>query len=248
MGRICRGRHTRKQMGFRDALSRYKNAGCNTLVVGELPPVVKRHLTRRQFGDVDARRYRVLGLADAVDADARFPSGLSKHARRERTRVVEYDDLDRGAAVATPTESVGMGTATPTNDALADFQRDALSDFQNDLQTAVDGMDERGENGLEVAELRLAVDSLAPLVEDHAIESVESFVRTTTETVREYRGMGQLFLPLPRCHELTERLECHFEIVQTIYTDGSGFVQEWDLREYDLQQAIPLQVNDRELD
>ncbi len=240
MGRICRGRHTRKQIGFRDALSRYKNAGCNTLVVGQLPPVVKRHLTRRQFGDVNARRYRVLGLADAVDADTRFPSDLSRHARRERACVVEYDDLDRGTAVATPTESASVGASMATGDALTDFERE--------LGTAVSEMDDRSDWGFEVAELRLAIDSLAPLIEAHAVESVESFVQTTTETVRDAKGMGQVFLPLPRCHELTERLECHFEIVQTIYTDGGGFVQEWDLREYDLQQAIPLQLTEQELD
>ncbi|WP_129116449.1 DUF7504 family protein [Halegenticoccus tardaugens] len=235
MGTIVRGELPAEEFDFDTALHAYKTRGCNTLVVGDLHPEIRTHLCRHHLGAADERRYRLLALtADVAESAAnRLPARMSE-ADGERTRVLVHEGTARSASARSTGASVEDGSRifSPDGSILA-FQRDVLAGIDSLTRSA---------DGLQAAELRVCLDSLAPLLDTYGDAPTMSFVDAVTARVREERGMGHVYLPLPRTHDAVRNLESDFEIVLSVEATDRGYTQTWDLREPDIQKSLALDV------
>lgn len=230
---FARGNRAEREVEFCDALAAYKQTGNATLVVGRLPPAVRTALARRHFGAPDERRLRLLALTNGEAAvDSYLPSDLADADRSVRTTVRTHDPPARSDAESMRPPSA----ASPTLGGGSD-----LPAFGRRLDDAVEALHRDADRPFSPAQLRVSLDNLEPLLGVYGLDSVETFVGALTETVRDYRGMGQLFLPYPRSHPVVRALEPHFEIVLTTFRrSDDAYYQRWDLREYDVQEVLPL--------
>ncbi len=232
---IVRGERSGEGFDFETALQTYKTTGCNTLAVGTLPLEVRTHLSRQHLGASDERRFRLLALtADAAATAAeRLPTEMSE-IDRNRTRVLLHEGTVRSSSA--------RSTGALVEDGSRIFSpSDSILGFQQDILGAIDSLT-RSAGDLKPAELRMCLDSLAPLLDAYGTAPTESLVEAVTARVRETEGMGHAYLPLPRTHETVRALESNFEIVLSVEAADRGYVQTWDLREPDIQKSLALDI------
>lgn len=215
---------------FQSRLRRLKRDGCNLLVVGDAPREVFTRASASMLGDPSVRRWRVFALTDAtaesvrerLPADSDAPRPLS-----ETTRVVDHAVSARSATAdaepptdGIPTVSVGGGGGI------------------DELETRlVEVIEEFGERSHRPAELRVSVDSLLPLLEDHEFGTVYRFLRTVGARVRANDAMAHYVLPEPHDGDRCRRLAGAFDAVIELRTapeDADHDAEErWHLSEAD---------------
>lgn len=209
---------------FDEVLGRLKREGCNLLLTGEVPAEVSDAATRRLLGAPFERRRRVLAFADAA-ADrvtSRLPGGC--RPSDDDVTVIERRGTTRSAA-AEPAGDRGF----PVVGVGAD-----LSAFESAILDAVEAYDRR-DGGLEPAELRLSLDSVGLLVDDHGADAVAGFLESVTATVAGVRGMAHYHLPVPDGADtvgaLTPLFDARIELRQR---DGFAPEQRWHLPSHGL--------------
>jgi hypothetical protein len=202
---------TVSESAFETHLRRFKRDGCNLLVVGELPPPVRTEVSRRLLGSLTDRRYRLLAFTDgdATEVDERLPPELSDTARA-RTTVLDRPVAARG--------NDGANSAHHLESDLVD-ELDALC--------ALD-------DAIEPGAVRVAIDSLSPLVEADATV-LEPFLDTVTEHVHRLSGMAHYFLPVAYGTRSERAVRHHFDAVveQRLSSDGT-LEERWHLPEQSL--------------
>jgi hypothetical protein len=143
-------------------LPRLKREGCNLLVTGTVSVEAADRLTRRLLGSPGIDRTRILVRTDGTHpVTGLLPGGVSP----DDPSVRHFD----------------YSAYAPRPDPLASLGRDvvaAIDEFGSRSTPPVSG------------ELRLAVTSLDPLVDDREWTAVERFLRRVTDAVVDARGMG----------------------------------------------------------
>lgn len=203
-----RGGAAAERADFAQTLATLKREGSNVLLVGAVPTDAHGTLCHRLLGDPgDESRYRlfVTGGCERGPGTALADDGAT-------VRTVDYSSL----------EPTATGGAEPSG-------RTPLGTLGIEIADAVDEF-EGAADGLEPSQLRVCVDSLVPLLEEHTAEKVFRLLHMTTSRVVDVRGMGHYHLPLERDHEAVRLFEQLFDAVVEIRARAGGYEQRWDLR------------------
>ncbi|NHN61504.1 MULTISPECIES: hypothetical protein [Halorussus] len=197
------GRHTRRSpddlppddtTAFLTLLNELKATGCNLLVVGDAPREAFTRASAQLFGDADVLRHRVLAVTDAtpgIVADRLPDPGEAPRPIAETTRLVTHAGVPRSAAA---------DAELPPE--LADVRETRIADPElRGLEAAlVDAIDDAADAAehLSAADLRVGVDSLAPLLDHYGVDVVRRCLEGVGERVRDYRAMAHYVLPVAR--------------------------------------------------
>ena len=206
-----RGGAAVEQADFAQTLATLKQEGSNILLVGTELTAAHTELCHRLLGDAgDDSRYRLFVTDD------REPVSETDHgATGERVRTIDYSTLELAAS---------------DGDALSG--RTPLGTLGIEVIEAVDAFEDDAD-GLEPSQLRVCVDSLVQLLEEHTAEKVFRLLHMTTSRTVTAEGMGHYHLPLERDHEAVHLFEPLFDAVVEIRAreDGAAYEQRWELRE-----------------
>lgn len=203
---------------FAKALASLKRQGSNLLLVG--PAYEGAHLpaSRRLMGDADTPRERLLVLTDRDAArEARLPDDV------EPVRTVEHRSLTRSVATS-PSPSPGPLSPTGPDGEPSD----PLVSLGNEVADEIEAANERV-GGLAPSQLRVCVDSLGPLVEEHDPERLFAFLHAMTRDVTRVNGMAHYHLPVPADADEVKLIEPLFEAVVELRAGTNGPQQRWRL-------------------
>lgn len=214
---------------FRTALQRFKREGCNLLVVGDAPREVFTRASATMLGDADTPRWRVFALTDATPESVyeRLPSaGTTPRPLSETTRIVNHAIPPRPI-----TDTAGTAVARVPEVTVGDVN---LEGFETELCEAVE---EFGTHSNGPAQVRVAVDSLAPLLDHYDFEVVRQRLRTVGQRVHEHDAMAHYVLPEAydgdRCRRLADEFDAVVEL-RTPAEDADHAAEErWHLSETD---------------
>ena len=203
---------------FAKALSSLKRQGSNLLLVGPAYETAHLPASRRLMGNADDPRERLLVLTDRDAArHARLPDDVGP------VRTVEHRSLTRGVA-ASPSTSPGPRSPTGPDGEPPD----PLVSLGNEVADEIAAADERTD-GLAPAQLRICVDSLGPIVEEHDQERVVAFLHAMTRDVTRVNGMAHYHLPVPADADVVKLIEPLFEAVIELRAGADGPQQRWRL-------------------
>ncbi|RBI64524.1 hypothetical protein DMJ13_08610 [halophilic archaeon] len=218
---------------FTRTLAGLKRRGCGILLVGPRCDDALDRACDRFLGESRERpRRRLLVCTDASGHDR-----LSNHApfpapetSSETVRVVDRTTRTRSASGAATSVAAGTPDADVTAVRVTDESLPALDD------AIVECIDEfrAVSGGLDPAELRVCVDSVAPLVEDHGAEAVFRFLRVLAARVRCDGGMGHFHLPTDANLDLVRTLAPVFDAVVEVRCRRGDAEQRWHLQEQDV--------------
>ncbi len=198
---------------FARALGTLKRDGSNILLVGSEPTDVHETACRQLLGSTARHsRYRLF----VTDTDDRAACSVTADAASERIRTVEYPTTDTERTEQTEIDS---GRSSPG--ALGIRIVEAIDEF---AETA---------DGFEPSELRVCVDSLVPLLDEHDAETVFRLLHMATARVDKACGMGHYHVPLEPDHEAVALLEPMFDAIVTVRSRDGAAEQQWYLREAD---------------
>lgn len=146
-----------------------------------------------------------------------FVTGRSEQSVGPADPDGAVERVERIRYVGEAADSHADGHASP--EALASEIIDTISE----LDTAA--------NGFEPSELRVCVDSLVRLLQDHDAETVFRLLHITTSGVEHVNGMGHYHLTLDRDHEAVTLLEPLFDAVVELRSSDGSHEQRWHLRD-----------------
>ncbi|WP_135827624.1 DUF7504 family protein [Halorussus halobius] len=207
--------------GFRSRLRTLKSEGCNLLVVGDPSREVFTRASGTMLGDPDARRWRVLALTDADPESVydRLPAAsVAPRPPTETTRVLNHATPPRPITETTD----GLGATVPevtVGDANLAGLRSRLCEAVADF----------GARSRRPSALRVAVDSLAPLLAHYESDVVRRFLRTVGDRVREHDAMAHYVLPEPYDGDRCRRLADEFDAVVELRTVAGDPEERWHL-------------------
>ena len=201
-----RGGAAVEQADFAQTLATLKREGSNILLVGTETAEAHAELCDRLSGEPeDGSRYRLFVT------DKREPTGAE--ASGDAVRTIAYSGLE-----LTATGDAELSGRTPLG-TLGIEVIEAVNAFEDDA------------DGLEPSQLRVCIDSLVPLLEEHSAEKVFRLLHMTTSRVANVQGMGHYHLPLERDHEAVHLFEPLFDAVVEIRADDDAYEQRWELRD-----------------
>lgn len=211
-------------MEFGEVLRRLKREGCNLLVTGEVPVEVSDAATRRLLGAPFEDRRRILAFTNAgvERVSGRLPGGC-RPSDRDVT-IIEQRDATR-STVAERAGDQGFPVTSVGTD---------LDDLQEAILAEIEGFAD-GADGLAPAELRMSVDSLRLLVDEHGVDAVGAFLEPVTASVTEVRGMAHYHMPMRDDAEPVSTLTSPFDArIELRQRDGFAPEQRWHLPGYGL--------------
>lgn len=212
---------------FRSTLRQFKQDGCNLLVVGDAPREMFTRASSSMLGDSDAPRWRVFALTDATSESVyeRLPSADSTpRPLSETTKIVNHALPPRPI-----TDTAGVSVATVPEITVNDVNLDGLTTEL--CETVADF----GTRSHRPAQVRVAVDSLAPLLDHYDFEVVRRCLRTVGRRVRTYDAMAHYVLPEPydgdRCGRLADEFDAVIELRTPPEDVGHAAEERWHLTE-----------------
>ncbi len=196
---------------FSQELAALKREGSNILLVGNECQDSHVLACRRLLGDAsDDPRHRLLVFTDGYDARERFSDGAS-----DDTRVIF--------------KQVEEPTADPCfEESVVDSR--LLSALGKEIITSIDEFEE-GNDGLDPGQLRICVDSLVSLLDNHSPENVFRLLHMVTSRVRQASGMGHFHLSVDRDSDAVHLLEPLFDAIVEVRTKGEVTQHRWHLRD-----------------
>ena len=204
-----RGGSAAEQTDFAQTLATLKHNGSNVLLVGTETVDAHAELCHRLMGESgDESRYRLL-----VTGGRDSRSGADRDPDDRTVRTIDYSTLDLEAA-----GDAELNGRTPLG-TLAVQVIEAVDEFED------------AADGLEPSQLRVCVDSLVRLLEEHTAEKVFRLLHMTTSRVVHVQGMGHYHLPLGRDHEAVHLFEPLFDAVVEIRVREDAYEQRWELRD-----------------
>lgn len=220
-GEYANGGETRAS--FARTLPTLKRDGSTVLVVDEDATAAHKTACRQLCGFGDPAdgggdgdelaggrsRYRVF-VTDRTDRDSHGPSPNGT------VRWIEYATAGNGEA--------SVEDRHPTDDG------DPLEALGIEIIETIDELDAEA-GGLAPAELRVCVDSPAPLLRECGDERAFRFLHATTAAIGRVNGMGHVHLPLARGHEAVTLLEPLFDAVVELRERAGRYEQRWRLRD-----------------
>jgi len=221
----------------RASLRELKWGGCNLLVVGDAPREAFTRASATMLGDADAPRWLVFALTDATPESVYDRLPAVENAPRslsETTRIVNHAVPPRPI-----TDSTGAGIASIPEVTVGDVNLDGL---ETQLCEAVSEFGARS-NG--PAQVRVAVDSLAPLLDHYDFETVRGHLRTVGECVHDHDAMAHYVLPEAydgeRCRRLADEFDAVVELRTPVEDADRAAEERWHLHETDATTPwVPL--------
>ncbi|UPV74188.1 hypothetical protein M0R89_16815 [Halorussus limi] len=210
---------------FQEVLKRLKHDGCNLLVTGAVSEDVTVKATRTLLGASNAERKRVVALADSRTETVRerLPPGVESDD--PNVWLIDQDARQRSVPKAVESAAVTIPSA--------DAGQSALGRLREEIIAAIDYFSD-ADGGLEPAELRLSVSSLARMAHEHDPDRVARFVRSVSAMVRGVHGMAHYHLPRPDDDGVVERLSPLFDArIELRKRDGLPTEQRWHVPEHD---------------
>lgn len=205
-----------EQAGFAQTLATLKQEGSNVLLVGAETADAHGELCHRLLGDsADESRYRLF-----------VTDGGAYRSSADHGRSGTDHDLD-GPSIRT-IDHTGLEITASGAEELSD--RTPLGTLGIEIIETIDEF-EADAGGLEPAQLRMCVDSLTPLLEDHSAEKVFRLLHMVTSRVGHVQGMGHYHLPLGRDHDAVRLFEPLFDAIVEIRARDGGFEQRWQFRD-----------------
>ncbi|ARS88715.1 DUF7504 family protein [Natrarchaeobaculum aegyptiacum] len=206
-------------------LDALKRTGSNILLVGSSVTGAHEMACRRLCGHADAdRRYRL------VVTDERRPMASCDHDDRGNVRSIIYDAPETTAAPTAERDPAERSSRSP----------DPLEALGLEVIDAIDAIESEAD-GLGPSELRVCVDSLATLFQEHDTESVFRLVHVVSSRIEQAGGMGHYHLPVAADHEAVRLLEPMFDATVELRGERGGYEQRWSLDDRGLETDwVPL--------
>lgn len=223
MDREIGGRGEARVVQTLDAL---KRTGSNILLVGSGVTGAHEAACHRLCGRVDDdRRYRV------VVTDAERPMASCDHDHGTTVRTITYDDPETTpSATSTDAGSTASSRRSP----------DPLESVGLEVIDAIDAI-EADASDLGPSELRVCVDSLATLFQEHDTESVFKLVHVVSSRIEQADGMGHYHLPIAADHDAVKLLDPMFDATVELRGERDRYEQRWSLDDRDLETDwVPL--------
>ncbi|WP_158057944.1 DUF7504 family protein [Halorussus halophilus] len=179
---------------FLSVLHELKSTGCNLLVVGDVTDYLYTKASSRLLGDADITRYRLLAVTDATTqsiADRLPGANETPRPLPETTQIINHAGAPRSVTTAT-------NESTPRN--LAGIPEISVADpeLRGLQRTLIEQMDEFADqaepSGLNPTELRVGIDSLDSLFEQHDEDVVLQALGWIGQAVTKYDGMAHYIL------------------------------------------------------
>ncbi|WP_266078396.1 DUF7504 family protein [Haladaptatus caseinilyticus] len=210
---------------FSELLSELKTDGCNLLITGEVSERVSTRATRMLLGDPAADRKRILVLTDSTTRQAEpcLPTGVRLDSAG--VWIIDQRSDERSISVDAKVGDVELPPRQRSGNDLWDVAEEATLAISF-FDTTTDG--------LEPARLRLSVDSLSFLAEEHTRMEFECFLRMLTAMIRGVRGMGHYHLPMADDDTLVKRIGPLFDArIELRQRDGLVPEQRWHVPAHD---------------
>jgi hypothetical protein len=200
---------------FAQTLSELKREGSNLLLVGQTGCPAHRVACRRFMGyEGEDDRHRVFVMTRDAEQCAELPAEAAVDGS---TTVVRHADSE-----------VGRPLPPTAEDLVVDS--DLLSALGTTVLEAVDDI-EAATDDLEPSELRLCLDSVRPLLQQHRSETVFRLLHMVTSRVRQSNGMGHFHLRLDHDNDYVRLLEPLFDAIVEIREAEGTVEQRWHLRD-----------------
>lgn len=198
---------------FAQTLSELKRTGSNLLLVGETDGAAHRTACRRLMGfDGEDPRQRVYAHTRGAEGVSALPDSASEDA----TLVVRHQSVDHDRPLPPTVEEVVVDS-------------DLLSAMGTTVLQAVDDIED--DATLDPGELRLCLDSVRPLLQQHRSETVFRLLHMVTSRVRQSDGMGHFHLPLSNDNDYVRLLEPLFDAIVEVRHEDDTIEQRWHLRD-----------------
>ena len=227
-------------------LERLKLTGSNVLLVGAVPDAISDRASARLLGRHDGHRRRILALVDRGVRTALDRLSLAGRSA-EPARVIEYGSPARSAAAESiaddPASESGPGfdlEPEPPVDTPTAFDADRVPEprvetVDGDVDAFLEALDAalEDEGDDPGGDLRLCVDSLRPLLEEHGTERTKSLLEPICRRVNDRSGIGHYVLPVERESESVRAIESLFDATIELRIDGTEPIQRWHLHASD---------------
>lgn len=239
---------------FPRALAQLKREGANVLVVGAVPEAIHERVSSKLLGTADGStpRRRVLAYSGVgpESTERRLPADGNRD--RDHLRVLVQDLPVRSGTTATDAgvdrhgpatgngrrretgTGNGRGTALPVTTVPDD-----LGEFGAAITGAIDDL-EPGDDGLDPADLRLCLDSVASLLGSHDRSAVLVFLHLVAERVDAVDGLGHYHLPVDRSEEVVSTLVPLFDVTVELRVRCDVAEQRWHLLDDVSSEWLPL--------
>ncbi|ELY56672.1 DUF7504 family protein [Natronolimnohabitans innermongolicus] len=235
---------------FSGELARLKRQGASILVVGAVQRAHRRAICRRLFGQAttqprrrlfvsttgDCRRTSTL-FDEATASDHHAFISYEAHSRSAGAAAgnVETDvELDAGSKPESNPNPYSIGaddsSTDPQSDPLSATEVTSLAELGIAISNAIETF-ETESNGLAPAELRIGIESLAPLLEAYGAERVFKFVHLTNGRTRDIDGMIHYHLPMKRDTDVVSVLTPLFDIVIELREHNDTAQQRWTIND-----------------
>lgn len=212
---------------FASALHSLKQEGCSLLVVGAVPDSISTTVCQSMLGDPDFSTRRRLFVATdrKVSTACDFLSTAVRNPDPERVKVLSFSESTRHATTQSPSTQAHIPIERVASSELSDLGiaiSETIADFEAQAGT------------LDPAEVRVCVDSLAPLIE-YDRERLFHFLDLLNGRIRNVNGMGHMHLQVDRDSEIVHLLEPLFDAVVELRQHNGEAEQRWYLQDSGLR-------------
>ena len=215
---------------FTAELSQLKRQGASVLVVGSVRTEQRRNVCRRLLGQATAQPRRRVLVSTTGEGHTMTHLVDDDIADSETLTLVSYATHARSAAASNgrsqSTDSVSVSTDE------SPITTGSLADLGIAISSAIEGF-EHDANSLAPGELRVAVDSLVPLLEEYGAERVFKFVHLTNGRTRDSDGMIHYHLPMDRDSDVVSVLTPLFDVVVELRDRNGVFQERWTINDGD---------------
>lgn len=206
-----------------DTLADLKEEGSSLLVAGAVPDDKHSQVSRQLLGDPSTGpRTNLLVLTeDRLDGiDARLPHGVDLDGPGG-PQIIQVTKSDRSATAAAGPN----GAVTPIDRVPAD----SLDELATTIYETVADLED-----MEPAELRVAIDSLTPLLHLHGEEKVFKVLHLLIHTLKRRQAMTHVHLPVDPDTKQVRLLRPLFDVLVELRWTNSHVQQRWHVSDGDL--------------
>lgn len=206
---------------FVDRLAELEDHGSAVLVTGAGAEGAHTAICREMLAStsVEPRRRVIVAPNGTLPFDARLP--FERGTVPDTTVIASRSGRSAGATA---------GQSVPQGVDVVELDDASLSSFGLAITEAVEQVQQR-HGPLEPTELRVCVDSLAPLLDLHTEQQVFAFLVVLTQYIRTVDALGHCHLPVDRTTADVRLFEPLFDAVVEVRNRHDHPQQRWHLDE-----------------
>ena len=203
-------------------LGRLKRTGGNVLLAGDVPEDMLDQISVQLLGDLTRDRTLLFSQYGKSPETARTQLALSGNPNESATIVVHE-------AGARSTMQVQASGSKQINEIIV---ADTFEEFNTKIQDQMSQLQHQ-QNGFEPAELRFCFDSLRLLLEEKNTETVDRFITTITQTIRDVQGLGHYIYPGKLHSQPLQTFQSKFDVTIELKIEADGVKQRLHLHDTD---------------